>query len=104
MSLYSTQFYKGPVGGSTSMPLYTVPAGNVVVLRDLELFLSSAGLFNLQLVGSGASAIVWYISGASANSWHQWQGRTVAHAGDTIQAFCDGSGSLLLVSGYLLTI
>lgn len=84
--------------------LYTVPAGNVAVIRDMEYFSSSSALFNVQCSSSGRSGLLWYLSGVPANSWHQWQGNTVLPPGDVLQGFADGAGNLIVVSGFLLTL
>ena len=104
MTTYSTQFFRGPVPAGVLGTLYTVPANDVVVLRDIELFIGgTADLFNLQIGVPGNTEIVWYLNSPPASSWHQWTGRTVVKGGESIFAFATNANDQIVVSGYLLT-
>lgn len=104
MSTYSTQFFRGALSANVLKDLYTVQANTVVVIRDVELLISAEGdLFNLQIGPPGSTTVVWYVSGAPASSWHQWQGRTVAPAGEHLWAYSGLGAAQLIVSGYLLS-
>lgn len=101
--VYSTRFYIGVLPTALTT-VYTVPAGRVAVLRDIDgtngvagdqyLLLYIAGFFVLNLDANGAS------SGLAR--YYNWRGRQVLNAGESIQLQASAGGDIAL-SGYLLT-
>lgn len=103
MPTYSTRFFAGNyVGSGLPDVVYTVPALQVVVLRDIEVFSSSADAFNVQLGVPGQTHVVWLGKIATAGTWMQWQGRVVGNAGDTLTVYAASTGTQFMISGYLL--
>lgn len=104
MSVYSTQFFAGNLaaGGAN---LYTTPANMTVVVRDIEAYNSSASPsdFNVGVDVAGLGIPIYLVSQAPSATWHQWSGRAVVNPGQTITAYSGLGGTLLIVSGYLLT-
>lgn len=102
-TIYSTAFFKGNVV-SGSPQTYTVPAGYVAVLIDVDVdgYINTAsGLY----VGSGAN--LWMVISGIAVSAHQhiqWQGRIVLNAGESIKAAVASGNCYVAASGYLLSL
>lgn len=104
MSVYSTRFFRGSLPTNSLDALYTVPAGMTVVLRDIEMLTAAANdLFNVQIGVSGSTTVVWYLSQLPASTWHQWSGRVVVDAGETVYAYSGLGAAQLVISGYLLS-
>jgi hypothetical protein len=104
LSVYSTLFYHGTLPTNALTVIYTVPAGQTVVVRDVELLISAANdLFNLQVNVSGTLAVMWYVAQSPATTWHQWSGRVVIPSGGELEAYSALGADQLVVSGYLLS-
>jgi hypothetical protein len=100
---YSTNFWTGPVPAGSTV-LYTVPALEVVVIRDIEAFnsASSAQQISVQSRVSGSTGIIFNEAAAVSAANFQWQGRVVIPAGGELLGYAAEAGLLLIVSGYLL--
>jgi hypothetical protein len=105
VSVYSTRFFYGACPNSPT-ELYVVPATQVLVLRDVEYYNSSAGeaSMNLQLYVSGLEvATIFRVVNLAAGTTGQWQGRTVLNPTDGLGATQSNPGAFyFLASGYLL--
>ena len=103
---YSTNLYTGPASAEL-MTLYTVPAGYVAVVRDVEYFNSSGDtiddLYVVAEVPGPLAATFAYVASLASNAGAQWQGRVVVPAAGFLEVGAYGSGLLLIVSGYLLS-
>lgn len=102
MSIYSTRFYGAVYTGSGAVTtLYTVPAGKVAVLRDVEATSVGTTVTLYVLVLGGVVLREW--SSTSAGQSFPWTGRQVLNAGEALNAYAPTSQQWsLLVSGYLL--
>lgn len=104
MSVYSHQFVC-EVLSSSNLTLYTVPAGYVVVIRDIEVGDRSGAVNNQSTVfatsGGTIEAVVFSATIPLAYGWTQWTGRAVLNAGQSIGAGVSLAQGLL-ISGYLL--
>jgi hypothetical protein len=100
--LYSTQFLSWAV--ETSPPAYTVPAGFVAVVRDVDVSSGGGEIINW----------VWGIDGEAKlgggqftiealNQFQEWRGRQIIPAGHFIYVQSDGPTDGQ-VSGYLLSL
>lgn len=96
-SIYSSQFFAGNATGTQN--LFTVPSGHVYVLRDITLQISGSGVTVTLLISAPVAAIFKAVS-ANANEYHEWTGRHVILAGQTVQAAVSASGCYVLASGY----
>jgi hypothetical protein len=97
---YSTRFIA--FSASETPPGYTVPAGFVVVLRDLDLVSGGGSIINWQMqIAGGAKLAAGQFTVESLPQHQFWRGRQVLNAGETVFVSADGSldGA---VSGYLL--
>lgn len=104
MTTYSTQFAAVTLSANNFTNLYTVPAGDVVVVRDIEVYFGvPTSIFNFQVGAPGSTTIAWYIANPASNTWQQWGGRVVVPAGQSLWAYSVASSTQLIVSGYLLT-
>lgn len=103
--IYSTRFYNGPA--TNGQTLYTVPAGFVVVVRDLEVYnFSSSAIVQVQVqlgVSGSTSGVLAFVNNVASQVCAQWKGRAVVNAGESLVAFSTGSSFSMLVSGYLLS-
>lgn len=97
--IYSTRFIANPGGPDTVS--YTVPSGQVAVLRSISIFVSDSGQYANLLLTSPEVYVVFFQATAN-NQTFSWTGRQVLNAGETIQSFCSASGTTLMASGYLL--
>lgn len=104
--VYSTRFIQAH--GLTSTASYTVPAGFIAVVRDVDTWISTPiGLNALFLHGALGQAI-WQTSATIGESQYgSWRGRQVFEPGELVEVEAD-VGALdaydVTVSGYLLTL
>jgi hypothetical protein len=106
-TVYSTRFVNAQLT-TTNTTYFTVPAGNVAVVRTMTAAWSAPA--NGQGVGqillNGANSFVWFFPiQASELASALWNGRLVLPAGEIIRAAATGTAvTRLTVSGYLLTL
>jgi hypothetical protein len=104
MTVYSTQFFSGALVQGQHV-LYTVPANETVVLRDIELYgnIATTAQVSLSVLLSGVlSSIVYYVKELEPGLWTQWTGRAVLEQGQELASNSEIAGPMCLVSGYLL--
>jgi hypothetical protein len=103
--VYSTQFYAGRTGQGET-PLYTVPSGNVLVLRDVEIYAATSSdiQFALAVGAPGIVSHLWFVNPLKAGEWAQWQGRSVLDTGQLLIAVAGEAGVEVTASGYLLAL
>jgi hypothetical protein len=104
VSVYSVRFFAGLVAVPTTT-IYTVPAATTIVLRDLEVYNSTAAAINfpLYLVPSGSGGFPCiHINSIAPTQSAQWAGRVVLTAGDALQTSQGQTGVYLTLSGYNL--
>jgi hypothetical protein len=105
--VYSTRFVKTALT-ATNTTYYTVPQGNVAVVRTMTLawvsLARSAGVGQVLL--NGANSFVWIQPiGASELSSAQWEGNMVLPAGEILRAATTATGTVFLtISGFLLSV
>jgi hypothetical protein len=102
---YSKQLFLGSVD-TVGQVLYTVPAGYITVVRDIEVLhvSSDSGTFSIYDQGPGSSAATIWFVGVADLAWAQWKGRAVMNAGDQLIASVSDAGTYqAIVSGYLLS-
>jgi hypothetical protein len=103
--VYSIRFYAGPVGEAVQV-LYTVPAGSVAIISDIELVNggSSSGLCYVVLQVPGQPDVYWYHAEAlGAGESQQWTGHVVLNAGESLAASANITTVQGVFSGYLLS-
>jgi hypothetical protein len=101
-SVYSTRFLA--IAISSSPGIYTVPAGYVAVVRDIDAWSSGGILVNWRVSLSGDPAFAGgQFTIEALDQFQAWRGRVVVPAGESIQAIADGPRGLV-VGGYLLTL
>jgi len=89
----------GVVGGPVT--LFTVPAGRVYILRDVDVAQPAGIASALVLITGGTGAWVYYVASAVSPFYAPWRGRQVFVAGDTLKAIVIGSTTwTVLASGY----
>lgn len=95
-----------PVAATTSTStLYTVPAGNQFLLKDLEICNTTAvaATFTIYVVPSGGTAAqsnaLFYSAPINGNTSVQWTGELSLSAGSTIQASASVTTVSFKVSG-----
>jgi hypothetical protein len=104
VSVYSTQFFCGPLPAAGSNLVYTVPGAQTVVIRDIETYISVANeSFNVQVSVAGASGVVWATPTTVAVGWYQWQGRVVVPPAGEIFIYGSYATTQCIISGYLLS-
>lgn len=102
-SVYSTTFLAlAGFSGSTS---YTVPPGFVALVTFLSAYVDGVDLSSdLFLEGTAGQAVWWSGTLLAANSYHQWDGKFVAQAGESFGLHTTGADTWdVTVSGYLLS-
>lgn len=102
-SVYSRQFFIGilPPNGTV---IFTVPASQTLVLRDIELYNGSGavGGCSIQCRVSGAlQSVLFQAFELGADNWAQWQGRAVLEQGQELASGAGAPNFYAHVSGYL---
>lgn len=96
----------GPTAGTDTL-VYTAPALNTVVLRDIELFVSAGGATFIsvygQVSGPGDRAFVYAVAAPTTRQTAQWQGRQVLRPGEAVYVHADSGVLYYRLSGYVLT-
>jgi hypothetical protein len=99
--LYSSQLLA--LQGLNGTVVYSPPAGYVVVIRDLDLYVgasSTPGFF--QLIGSSLQVIDYYQQPDLLAHTHQWRGRQCIEPGQNFRVLASQPMDVT-VSGYLLS-
>ena len=82
--------------------LYTVPAGKVFIMRDIDARLQTTGASDLFFGEGTTSQFFVRMKGAVVQDVGTWRGRQVFNAGETVAAFVDAGLWNWAISGYLL--
>lgn len=85
---------------------YTVPAGYVAVVRDVEALNSSAStdsLFIAATVPGPLTVTLTKFYDLAGETPAQWQGRVVLLAGDGLEVYSGVEVFEVMISGYLLS-
>jgi hypothetical protein len=102
-TIYSTRFIA--VKGGTTLHTYTVPAGFVAVIRDVDTYASSEfSAAQVFLEGHLGQALWAWTAGLGQESYGSWRGRQVINAGETFGLRFNISEADGTCSGYLLTL
>jgi hypothetical protein len=101
-AIYSTRIAEGTASSGSSPVVYTVPAGNVLVLRDISLAQTSGtpGLMAVALSGGPAA---YTVSASALYVTEHEEGRWVFNAGDEIVVDAVSGDTNYFLSGYLLS-
>lgn len=109
-NVYSTLFYRNGSLTAGSVIAYTVPAGFVAVVRDIDLFLNQpwdSQLLSGILVSTRfpTTALFGVLSPkARGNQPYHWEGRQVLNPGDELTLNVYDSGWEATISGFLLAL
>jgi hypothetical protein len=98
--IYSTLLIAASITSSAAAE-YEVPAGYLVVVRDIEVVSLSSGSFVFACYTSPFNAYICVIPSFTANESQQWRGRSVVPNG-TIVCGAESGTLFVRVSGYLL--
>jgi hypothetical protein len=102
--VYSSRLFAARLLVAGAHTLYTVGAGNVVILRDLDVVQAAAFSSELYVYDGSSQVSFAYYSSPANVTYYSWRGRQVFSAGETIKCFVVGSGQWdLIASGYILT-
>lgn len=101
--VYSTKFAAGAQASGSTSVVYTVPAGYVAVVRDIEVGAQNAPANSVAINLAGVAEI-YQAGGIAQYSTAQWKGRVVLNAGDQINVDAIAGTWTYIISGYLLTI
>jgi hypothetical protein len=85
--VYSKRFFAISTVPGTPEPHYTVPAGSVAILHDLEVFYFGSTVGTLLWLVLLPSFQVVQFKSAAAGWWSQWQGRIVFQAGESFGVY-----------------
>lgn len=102
---YSTRFFAGTPAAGDEL-VYTVPAGYVAVVRDIELLQGYADTQTVYVILSVPGPLTVGFAGSSALAsleFLHWSGRVVANAGDELYVFTNDGEVQVTISGYLLS-
>jgi len=103
-ALYSVLFAQIASLVGASLDLYTVPAGNVAVVRDISARNTNTTSDTLFVLDTLLPVTFATFAPASTTLVGQWQGREVFPAGHTLALASTGGIWQVRVSGYLLTM
>lgn len=102
LSVYSHRIYAE--AGLNGSYVYTVPAGYVLVLRDIDAYANvTLASREIHVLGSAGQTIWWHAWNSTSNAQEtaQWRGRQVLIAGETL-TFTTSDLIDITASGYLL--
>lgn len=98
--VYSTRFLAW--ASEEEPPSYTVPDGQIAVVRDLDVWSGGGAMINWELaVNTVAKFAAGQFTVESVAQVAQWRGRQVLYAGESLVFSSDGPTDGM-VSGYLL--
>lgn len=100
-SIYSAQLAAGSQAAGTSSAVYTVPAGAVVVIRDICVGAQSAPANAVAINLSGLAEVAAFDAITQYQTGH-WEGRAVAEAGQVISVDAITGTWTYIISGYVL--
>lgn len=103
-TLYSTQFaaVQGLVASSHT---YTVPAGFIAIVRDIDAFADTSGTSTFLVARGPASNVFFYAEFLLATtSSKEWRGRQVLNTGETLVLQAGPAAVDVMASGYLLSM
>lgn len=101
--VYSTRILEA--AGLASTIVYTVPAGYVLIIRDLDVYCHATGVDHVYLVGATGQTIWHQEFDVSTTFYGSWRGRQVIYAGEQVSITAAMSvldGADVTLSGYLL--
>lgn len=105
MTTYSTQLFSGELAGAQMV--YTAPASNTIVVRDIELWNASSSAVDIavNLLSPSGSYVAGIITAKAVppNGTAQWEGRVVMLPGQELYGNATGFPVGLVISGYTLT-
>lgn len=103
LPVYSVRFISGNTGAGD--PVYTVPAGFVAVLRDVDVYNNSAVVAELFLEDSqtGQAIARFDSQGPTDTGSQQWRGRQVFDAGGGFLFHATAGTWDVRACGYLLS-
>lgn len=102
---YSTNFFAGVLPTSFET-LFTVPAGYVAIVRDIEVLNNNADAADISVyaeVPGPATGAIFGDTDLAGGAWTQWRGRVVVPAAGLIVAMSSVSSCNAAISGYLLS-
>jgi hypothetical protein len=100
--IYSTQFAKGFVDSAAHNLTYTVPAGNVAVLRSIDWVSGAGG--NVACLAGGTYFNIILVDASHPATWGHWSGALVLKAGQAFTTIWSGGGTHLVVCGHLYVV
>jgi hypothetical protein len=101
--IYSTLFWQGAIP-TTSTTIYTVPSGQLAVVRDAEWCNASGAAASQHLtseVTGFGNSVICGVNSLAAGQCETWQGRVVLPSGSAIVAAATEAGWFLVLCGYL---
>lgn len=106
-NVYSTLFIRGQVSYPSTLT-YTVAAGFVAVVRDIQLWnggTAGVGLFGCEVYDDALSVLFGVFAPVpTPGNPYDWEGRAVMNAGETLTVYPLDANWRVRVSGYLLTL
>jgi hypothetical protein len=101
-TVYSKRFFQGSIP-TTGITAFTVPPGQTLVLRDLEVYNPDSLVAHLNVVVGlpGSQTTALFIE-AQPGLTTQWQGRVVLNENEDIVLAASSATTQAVLSGYLL--
>jgi hypothetical protein len=103
--VYSTQFVTLGVAVAPYEYEYSVPAGYLAIIRDVDVFWRPTTLGGALTILNQVTAAIWYSTNAENTAqWQGWRGRQVIPAAGTFAVNILAGTCDVTVSGYLLSL
>lgn len=100
--LYSQQLYNAQTTVTGNQTVYTVPAGAVVIVTNIDVFLNNAAAGNISQVQLGNAVVLFRVAPAAEQLTQQWVGKQVLAPGQTIVIRQSGTAARFGITGYVL--
>ena len=99
---YSLQIAAGAIAAGVDSAVYTVPVGNLLVIRCVSVHCASAAAATFGLTIAGVANIL-ILETATTASQPPWNGRMVLKAGQVLHVNAAAQAFEYIISGYLLS-
>jgi len=97
------RLWAGTLGAGQQLVVFTVPTGQRVVVKSLEVSQVGSTTAGVRLRINGKAGILIRVPTPAGSIATHWYGHQVLHEGEAANCIADGAAADIGISGYLLT-